>query len=100
MSDFDPRTGSYPPSSVLAPARVHRVRCPGVAHRSGGDCLVCDPGSRGTIDVYLTEPDLEALARAAQGLRVDASIALRLRRLGLLWDVDGHLVPTAYVDAH
>jgi hypothetical protein len=100
MSDFDPTSGALSDSQAPRPARVHRVRCPGIAHRSGGICLVCDADSDGTIEVNLTDADLDALARAAQGLRVDASLALRLRRLGLLLEEDGFLVPTAYVTPH
>ncbi len=100
MSDFDPRGGAAFDSSVPPPLRVHRVRCPGIAHTSGGICVVCDPETDGTIEVFLTPADLEALARASQGLRVDASLALRLKRLGLLVEHDGVLVPTAYVASH
>lgn len=100
MSGFGRESGSVGNTSVPPPARVHRVRCPGLAHGSGGNCLICDPENDGTIEVFLTDADLSTLARAAQGLRIDASLALRLRRLGLLVDVGGCLVPTAHVPSH
>lgn len=87
MSDFQ--------SHDASPARSRyplRVACPGVAHKSGGSCLVCDPETDGTIEVYLTERDVESLRRAGEGLRIDASVALRLRSLGLLADVAGCVV--------
>lgn len=99
MSDFESRD-EHTESGRTYPLRV---ACPGVAHKIGGTCLVCDPDTVGTIEVYLTERDVESLRRAANGLRVDASVALRLKSLGLLRDVGGRTVVVgagrAFIDA-
>lgn len=71
------------------------VACPGIAHERREICLVCDEETDGSIEINMTVADQEALARAAQGLPTNASLALRLARLGLLEKVERTFVPTA-----
>lgn len=71
-----------------------RVPCPGIAHKTEETCLVCDAETNGTIDVCFTSDDRDALTRAAHGLPLDANLALRLHRLGLLEVIEATYMPT------
>jgi hypothetical protein len=73
---------------------VLRVPCPGKAHLTGDECLICDEDNDGTISIIVTEGELEALGCAAQGRPVDVHLSPRLFALGLLCEVDGVTIPT------
>lgn len=71
-----------------------RVACPGKAHETGEECLICDEDNDGTISVIVTELELAALAAVAQGRHLDRSLEPRLRLLRLVHDVAGCCLPT------
>ena len=71
-----------------------RVPCPGMGHKTEETCLICDAETNGTIEVLFTSPDRETLSRAAHGLPIDANLALRLSRLGLLETIELTYIPT------
>jgi hypothetical protein len=73
---------------------VVRVPCPGKAHLTGDECLICDEDNDGTISIIVTEGELAALGCAAQGRPVDAHLSPRLFAIGLLRDVEGVVIPT------
>jgi len=73
---------------------VLRVPCPGKAHLTGEECMICDEDNDGTISIIVTDGELEALGCAAQGRPVDVFLAPRLYALGLLRDVEGVTIPT------
>lgn len=73
---------------------VLRVPCPGKAHLTGEECLICDEGDEGTIAILLTQCEVEAIGYAAQGRPVPARLSPRLHALGLLHDVAGLTAPT------
>ena len=73
---------------------VLRVPCPGKAHLTGEECLICDEESDGTISIIVTDGELEAIGCAAQGRPIDAFLSPRLYSLGLLCDVEGVCIPT------
>jgi hypothetical protein len=79
--------------AAIAPC-VMRVPCPGKAHLTGEECLICDEDNDGTISIIVTDGELDALGCAAQGRAVDARLSPRLHSLGLLRDVEGVAVPT------
>lgn len=82
--------------SALAWDRVLLIEidCPGVAHALGEACVICDEERDGTIDVYLTYVERDALCGVALGKRVDANFLPRLARLGLVEAVGDRVVPT------
>lgn len=71
-----------------------RVPCPGIAHKTEETCLICDAETNGSIDVLFSTLDCEALSRSAHGLLIDANLALRLSRLGLVETVEMTYIPT------
>ena len=73
---------------------VLRVPCPGKAHLTGEECMICDEENDGTISIIVTDGELEALGCAAQGRPLDARLAPRLHALGLLREVEGVTIPT------
>ena len=73
---------------------ILRVPCPGKAHLTGDECLICDEESDGTISIIVTEGELDALGCAAQGRPVDVNLSPRLFALGLLREVQGVSIPT------
>jgi hypothetical protein len=73
---------------------VLRVPCPGKAHLTGEECMICDEDNDGTISIIVTDGELEALGCAAQGRPIDAHLAPRLHALGLLREVEGVTIPT------
>lgn len=73
---------------------VLRVPCPGKAHHTGEECLICDEDNDGTISIIVTDGELEALGCAAQGRPVDVYLSPRLYALDLLRDVEGVCIPT------
>lgn len=73
---------------------VLRVPCPGKAHLTGDECLICDEDNDGTISIIVTEGELEALGCAAQGRTLDMHLWPRLFALGLLREVEGVTIPT------
>lgn len=73
---------------------VLRVPCPGKAHLTGDECLICDEDNDGTISINITEGELDALACAAQGRPVDVRLSPRLFAFGLLREVEGVSIPT------
>jgi len=73
---------------------VLRVPCPGRAHLTGEECLICDEDNDGTISIIVTEGELDALGCAAQGRPIDVYLAPRLYALGLMRDVEGVTIPT------
>jgi hypothetical protein len=79
---------------VETPTCVLRVPCPGKAHVTGEECMICDEENDGTISVVVTELELEALGCAAQGRSVDLRLSPRLLALGLLHEVAGIVAPT------
>jgi hypothetical protein len=79
---------------VAAGSAVLHIACPGKAHKTGGECLICDEGAGGMISVVITEVELVALGCAAQGRPVDSRFSPRLHALGLLHDIAGCPVPT------
>jgi len=89
MSLLDDDSDEDPDTSAIV-----RVPCPGKAHRTGEECLVCDEDSDGLITVVITEIELNALGCAAQGRPVDPAFGPRLRALGLLHDLAGCPAPT------
>lgn len=80
--------------AVDNPPCVLRVPCPGKAHLTGEECLICDEDSDGSISVVVTELELDALGCAAQGRTVDPKLLPRLVALGLLHQVAGIMAPT------
>jgi hypothetical protein len=74
---------------------VLRVPCPGKAHRTGEECLVCDEDTDGWISIIVTGGELDALGCASLGRPVDVILSPRLYALGLLHDVAGVAIPTA-----
>lgn len=91
------RNEALPPNRSVEPLSVTslRVRCPGHAHRTGGDCLICDPENDGFIEILLTEPERDVLVQSARGLPFDAALARRLVRYGLLIETYGIFLPSA-----
>jgi hypothetical protein len=79
---------------AIHPPCTLRVPCPGKAHLTGDECLICDEDNDGTISVIVTEGELDALGCAAQGRPVDSFMSPRLHALGLLHDVAGIPIPT------
>jgi hypothetical protein len=73
---------------------VLRVPCPGKAHLTGEECLICDEDNDGTISIIVTDGELEALGCAAQGKAIDIHLSPRLHALGLLREVEGVTIPT------
>ena len=73
---------------------VLRVPCPGRAHLTGDECLICDEDNDGTISIIVTKGELDALGAAAQGRPVDLYLSPRLFTLGLLREVEGVSIPT------
>ena len=71
-----------------------QVPCPGIGHKTEETCLVCDAETNGMIDILFTSIDREALSRSAHGLPLDANLALRLSRLGLVETVETTYIPT------
>jgi|GEM_PF-4619977 len=82
------------PGAYADAASVIRVPCPGCAHKTGEECLICDSENDGTISVVITELERDALDRAAHGLPVDVRVSPRLERLGLLHEAAGCTLPT------
>jgi hypothetical protein len=76
-------------ADAIHPQCTLRVPCPGKAHLTGDECLICDEDNDGTIS-----GELDALGCAAQGRPVDSFMSPRLHALGLLRDVEGIPVPT------
>ena len=71
-----------------------RVPCPGKAHETGEECLICDEDNDGTISVIVTEIEIDALGAVAHGRQLDMTLEPRLRHLGLVCDVAGCCLPT------
>lgn len=78
----------------INPPCVLRVPCPGKAHLTGEECLICDEDTNGTISIIVTEGELEAIGCAAQGRPVPANLSPRLHALGLVHEVAGITAPT------
>ena len=66
MSDFE----SHDEHAAGCRTYPLRVACPGAAHKMGGTCLVCDPETDGTIEVFLTDRDV-ALRVTDTGVGMD-----------------------------
>jgi hypothetical protein len=65
------------------------IPCPGRAHESCEECLICDADNDGRIEVMVTNAECDALQCATNGLPFDAILASRLVRLGLLMQNGG-----------
>jgi len=88
LSTDDDRVAVADGSAVL------HIPCPGKAHKTGEECLICDEDAEGVISVVITKVELDVLGCAAQGRPVDFSFLPRLHALGLLHDIAGCPVPT------
>jgi hypothetical protein len=86
--------GAAAATDEIANPCVLRVPCPGKAHLTGEECMICDEDNDGTISIIVTDGELDALGSAAQGRPVDRLLSPRLYALGLLREVEGVTIPT------